>query len=197
MEHKLVKFLVKTSSFLLSLLFVVVLDQTLDAPVWSLSRVVGINVGKLLNRCEGLPVFVESEYLFFRSHCIAKNRRVLVLGAHFFFLLFFFVQLLKQLVKHRVEVGWLFRVALKDGGCEVFLQLALGNIGSVAFVSLGVAKVFSFQNLVSVGVVPGPLLVVHEAFVGLLYLLKHIGGITILVFVWMPLKRCPFVSLNK
>jgi hypothetical protein len=137
------KLLIEQTTLFLTDFLVVIFDQTFNAPVWCLSRVVWINVSKLFNCCKGLPVFVKCIHFFLLSIRISKLRRVFVLSAHLFFHFFLFVELFKKFMKHCIKVCWLFRVPLKSTFFEIFLQFAFSNIRSSFFARLRVTNVFT------------------------------------------------------
>jgi len=63
-------------------------------------------------------------------------------------------------MENRVEVSRSFGIALVCRVGEVFCKFAFSYVGGVVFIALRVADVFTFQDLVAMGIVPSALICV-------------------------------------
>ena len=194
--HKLFNFVVKLVSFSVASTIVVIFDQSLDTPVWSVSWVIHVHKRELFDTDKGFPVFVEFVHLFLAGILIAKFLILIVLSAHFFLLLFFIIKLLKQLTKHAVKICTV--LCLKETSkriiIEEFVKLVFGNVTTVIFCS-SLTNVFASQNLVSMSVIPSSFLIIRQTRVCCLNLLEFLCCVNISILIGMPLQRGLFVSL--
>lgn len=96
--------IIELFSLSLSLLLVLIIDDTFDPPIGGLIWVVLVGIRELLFGAKVLPVLVESEDLICGGVPIAKVRQSIVLLTYCLFLLFLFIELSKELSVHSVEV---------------------------------------------------------------------------------------------
>ena len=115
--------------------------------------------------------------------------------SYLLFVLLFFIKLFEELAIDGIEVQTV--LALHEAGEHIALEVALElRLRDVAAVCLGhaLADVLAPQDLISVRIVPGSLLIIRQASVRFLNLLKLFRGVHVSILIWMPLERSLFVG---
>lgn len=161
-----------------------------------MSCIVLIDIGKLLDCREAIPILIECVDLFFRCTSVSKPWCVLMSYTNLLLHLLLLVQLLEQLIEHGIEVSWLFRVALKCTFLHILSEFSFSYITCVLLASLRLSYILTAQDLVSMLIVPSSFLVIAQTLVRLLYCLKYFCCVLVLVLVRMPINSCLLVCLH-
>ena len=120
-----------------------------------------------------------------------------MLDSYLLLVLLFFIKLSEELTIDGIEVQAV--LALHEAGEHVALEEALElRLRDVAAVCFGhaLADVLAPQDLIPVRIVPSSLLIIRQASVRLLNLLKLFRGVHVSIFIRMPLERCNLVGFR-
>ena len=120
-----------------------------------------------------------------------------MLDSYLLLILLFFIKLSEELSIDGIEVQTV--LALHEAGKHVALEEALElRLRDVAAVCFGhaLADVLAPQDLIPVRIVPSSLLIIRQASVRLLNLLKLFRGVHVSIFIRMPLERCNLVGFR-
>ena len=119
-----------------------------------------------------------------------------MLDSNLLLVLLFFIKLSEELTIDGIEVQAVFALheASKHVALEEALELRLRDVAAVCF-GHPLADVLAPQDLIPVRIVPSSLLIIRQASVRFLNLLKLFRGVHVSILIWMPLERSLFVSL--
>ena len=187
-DQQVIQFVIESRLLFSSFFFVLLLYYSLDASVWSFIRIVIVYVGELLQSLQVFPTRIKCIDLFSGRICVTKIRVFFVFFTDLFFCFLFLVKLSEQVPEHLVKV--LFPYRREALPCPLFkelLKICFRDVAAIVFVVV-VARTFAAENLVSMLVIPGALLLVAEGLSCFLDFLELLSSVNIPVLVRMPLE---------
>ena len=113
---------------------------------------------------------------------------------YIFRLLLLFIELDEKIVIHAKKVAICFCIeAIVTRVFEEWFEFTFGYVVFISF--LHIVGIFTFQNLITMRVIPGARLSIIQTLIGLVYLLKLFSSVLIWVFVRMKYQTLFPVSL--
>lgn len=156
-SHLIIEFVALTIASLL----VVNIDQALNTTIWGIARVINVNECKLFYRIEAFPVVIEGIDFLLSGILVTEKNKCIVMGAHLFFIFFLFVKLGEKFAIDAVEVDAMLSLDEPSETVVVkeFIQLSLCDVAAV-ILSSPITNILATQDLITMSIVPGALLVV-------------------------------------
>jgi len=126
---------------------------------------------------------------------VSEIRKKIMFIAYFLLHFLFFIHLTKEFRINSIEIVLLFRVETTVTRVRKEFHKFRGSIVIKIFF-LEIITIFSSEDLISMVIIPSPLIRVTKCSVCLVYVLEDLCSVLVFVLIWMPFKGSFFVSLQ-